>query len=142
MKNQVKPIPYQFVLDELSEMNLSVRQMFGCHALYDSEKILLILRKKDDLVYDNGIWIATVFKHHVSLRQELPALRSIRIFGKGETGWQNLPERDSEFESLAFKLCELVKTKDERIGKIPKKKKRSVKSKSNRKVKSRLRLKR
>jgi hypothetical protein len=48
-------------------------------------------------------------------------MRSIRVFGRGETGWQVLPAEDDGFEEQALRACQLVIAGDERIGKVPKK---------------------
>ena len=55
-------------------------------------------------------------------------MRSIKIFGPGETTWQLLPNDADDFESSAIKLCDLIVRGDERVGKIPdvRKRKKSV----------------
>lgn len=119
-------IPFDFILDELSQIDPVVKPMFGCHAVYHEEKILVIVRKKDDHRDDNGIWIATEIIHHDSLRKDFPELRSISLFGTDVTAWQNLPEESDTFESDAMKLCRMILLKDERIGKVPKSKKKKA----------------
>lgn len=122
-----KKIAFEFVLDELEEMRPWTRQMFGATAVYVEEKIVFILRdKKKDT--DDGVWVATTKEHHGSLRRELPSLRSILIFGVGETGWQILPVDAPDFEESVRAACELVRRGDPRIGKTPKaRKKRKTK---------------
>jgi hypothetical protein len=93
--------------------------MFGCEAVYVGEKIVLILRLKEDSTSDNGIWIATTPEHHTSLRKIFPSLKSIDVFGQGVTGWQVLPSSASDFEESAMLACELILSGDERIGKVP-----------------------
>lgn len=135
-----KKIPFDFILDLLSPLSslpspqgegLRVRQMFGCHAIYSDRKILLIVRKKNDHTDANGVWIATGKEHHESLRQELPSMQSVYILsdGKNETGWQMIHEDADDFEELVAKICELIIRGDKRIGKIPKARKKSKKSK-------------
>ena len=99
--------------------------MFGCHALYNEGKILLIVRKKADHEDANGIWLATGKEHHVSLKKELPSMKSVYILsnGKNETGWQMIHEDALDFEESAVKLCKMILKNDERIGKFPKSKK-------------------
>ncbi|MFZ6014168.1 MAG: hypothetical protein ACOYXT_27750 [Bacteroidota bacterium] len=126
-----KAIPFDFVLEELHRADPIVKPMFGCHAVYIQNKIVFILRKKDQAVYDNGVWVATVPEHHQSLRKDFPSLRSIKIFGDGETGWQNIPLESDDFEACVLKACAYVLKGDARIGKIPKpKKKKSPDQKS------------
>lgn len=115
-----KSIPFAFVLDELYSLNIEVRPMFGCHALYLQNKIVLILRKKEDHVYDNGVWLATTPEHHASLKKVFPSLRSLKLMGENETAWQNIPESADDFEEEVLLACTLIRQGDPRIGKIPK----------------------
>ncbi len=116
-----RTIPFEFVLDELADLEPWTRPMFGCTAVYVEERIVFVLRdgKKDD---DNGVWVATTKEHHGSLRRELPGMRSIAVFGVGvgETGWQVLPLDADDFEESVLRACALVRAGDPRIGKVPK----------------------
>lgn len=123
MKKQ-SPIPFQFVLDELDSLNPSVNPMFGCFGIYVGEKIVMALRSRDNHTGDNGIWVSTKAIHHESLRKIFPSMRSIAVLGNGETNWQIIPEEADDFEEAAFKLCALIRKGDERIGNIPKPKKK------------------
>src|SRR5215469_5841762 len=114
-----KTVPHAFVLDALSSVSFSTRPMFGCLALYVADKIVLILRDKTNHISDNGVWIATTEEHHASLRQDFPNLRSIGVLGKKVTGWQVLPADAPDFEEAAMRACELVVSRDPRIGKVP-----------------------
>lgn len=114
-----KPIAYEFILDELARISPLVKPMFGSHAIYRGEEIVLIVREKDNHVEDNGIWIATTPEHHGSLQEDFPNMRSIVMFGPGPTGWQNLPADSDDFEESAYRVCKLVVNSDPRIGKIP-----------------------
>ena len=121
-REKKRTIPFDFVLEELADVDPWTRPMFGAVAVYVGEKIVFILRDgKDD--EDNGVWVATTKEHHASLRRELPSLRSILVFGKGETGWQVLPVDASDFEESVLRACALVRAGDARIGKTPKAKK-------------------
>jgi len=122
-----KEIPFTFVLEELAELGLEIKPMFGCHAIYVGDKIVLILREKESETYDNGLWVATFAEHHASLRADFSALRHIRMFGPGPTGWQNLPVSHPEFEDQALALCAAIKSGDVRIGKIPASRKKKLK---------------
>lgn len=127
---KVKSIPFSFVVEQLFSLDPVMKPMFGCHALYVGEKIMLILRQGEKHRDDNGIWIATKTEHHASLKKELPSMRTIYVLGKGETNWQNLPEDADDFEESALKICELILKGDPRIGNIPKSKKKKSKKKS------------
>jgi hypothetical protein len=111
--------PFPFVFEELAEVITEVKPMFGAWGLYRDDRIVLILRDKPTATEDNGAWIPTLHEHHVSLRREFPTLRSLHMFGPGETEWQNLPSNDDDFENLVLRLCRMIRDRDPRIGKIP-----------------------
>ncbi|MGC2403673.1 MAG: hypothetical protein WA510_28030, partial [Acidobacteriaceae bacterium] len=119
-----KTLPYEFVLEALAQIPIRARPMFGCHAIYAGEKIVLMLREKQKQTEDNGVWIATTPEHHESLRREFPGMRSIQLLGQRITGWQNLPADAPDFEQAALRACELVVARDPRIGKVPKSRRR------------------
>lgn len=122
-------IPFQFVLDELDSLNPRTNPMFGCYGVYVGEKIMLALRSRDSHTDDNGVWIATKPEHHASLKKIFPSMRSIFALGGGkgsETSWQIIPEEADDFEESVMKICSLIKKRDERIGNIPKAKKKKI----------------
>ncbi len=134
-----KPIPFEFALEELanhSHLKISTKPMFGCVGVYSGLKIVLILRERDSYSADNGVWLATTAEHHASLKKLFSSLRSITVFGDGETGWQVLPADAEDFESSVLKACELIAKDDPRIGKIPKTKMRKSKAKTIKKRRS------
>ncbi len=112
------------MLEELDRIHPTVRPMFGCYAVYVSEKLVLILRQRNDYTDDNGVWLAAAHEHHPSLKKEFPCMRSVRLLGAVETVWQNIPVDDDDFEELVLKACALIVKGDVRIGKIPKVKKK------------------
>jgi hypothetical protein len=93
--------------------------MFGCTAVYVDEKIIFILREKEDFPKDNGVWVATSQEHHESLKKDFPSLRKITIFGENG-GWRILPADARDFEEAVNFACEKVIEGDLRIGKVPK----------------------
>jgi hypothetical protein len=117
--------------------------MFGCLAVYVEEKIVMILRDRDDSPVDKGVWLATTAEHHASLRREFPRMRSIRLFGTEATHWQVLPADEPDFEEMALRACELIRARDPRIGKVPKRRRSSglprPKAKSARKARGKAR---
>jgi hypothetical protein len=121
-----RAIPFDFIVERLEKLRPVVRPMFGCSAVYSGEKILAALRKKEPGDPDNGMWIATNHEHHASLKKDLPSMRTIQIFGVRESGWQNIPEDADSFEEDVLKACDLILKGDQRIGKIPKTKKKRV----------------
>lgn len=112
-----RALPFDFVLETLSDLDPETKPMFGCTAIYVGDKIVLILREKGD--EDDGVWLATTHEHHASLKRELPSMRSISLFGPKVTGWQNLPAESATFEEDALRACEIVRAGDARIGKVP-----------------------
>lgn len=120
-----KPIPFNFVIENLFAAQPIVKPMFGAHAIYIQDKIVLILRDKDD--EDSGVWIATTAEHHKSLKKDFPIMRSITVFGSGETSWQVLPKDEDDFETSVNRVCDFILKGDARIGKVPKPKKKKAK---------------
>jgi hypothetical protein len=128
-KSGGNPIPFDFVLEQLYSISPTVRPMFGCHALYIEDKIVLVLRSRETDIEDNGIWIATTPDHHPSLEKDFPSLRNISLLGTSQSSWRNLPADDDNFESDAVKACQFILKRDPRIGKVPGKKARKVSGK-------------
>ncbi len=113
-------LPHEFVLDALTPLAPTTRSMFGCLAVYVEEKIVLILRDRQDYPADNGVWLGTTAEHHESLKRELPSMRSIQLFGQEVTHWQVLPADAPDFEEASLRACRLILARDPRIGKVPK----------------------
>lgn len=120
-------IPFEFVLEELDPIHPRVKPMFGCYAIYAGDKLVLILRQRNDFTDDNGVWLAALHEHHASLKKEFPCMRSVRLLGSSETAWQNISADEDAFEELVLKACHLILKGDVRIGKIPKQKKNTKK---------------
>lgn len=136
---KVKKEPaFAFILDEIMSSKIggqiTVKPMFGAHAIYRADQILFILRRKDDpaTARDNGMWVVSSGVDQEGLMAEFKALRAIEMFGdmyghskKGGIGsWINLPEEAPTFESDAISLVELATRFDPRLGKIPGSKKK------------------
>ncbi|MCX6311597.1 MAG: hypothetical protein NT084_08150 [Bacteroidetes bacterium] len=121
-----RKVPFPFVTDLLSPLNIVIKPMFGCHAIYLREKIMIILRQRDDHEDANGIWMATSTEHHASLKKEFPSMHSVFLLsdGKKETEWQMIPVEADDFESSAIRICEMILKGDARVGKIPKARKK------------------
>ena len=79
-----KPIPFNFVLEELDPVAPYTRPMFGCTAIYVGNKIVLILRQKEPTDKDSGIWLATTQEHHESLKKDFPvSSKTASVTGRG-----------------------------------------------------------
>src|SRR4051794_40268372 len=123
MKTRAKrPMPFDFVLDQLAAVSPEVRPLFGFFAVYVGDKMVFCLRHKDTFPEDNGVWIATRREHHASLLRELPSMRSLVEFPEPVTDTQVIPMDAEDFESQVVRVCELVVEGDERIGRVPKRK--------------------
>jgi hypothetical protein len=129
-KRKKSTIAFDFVLERLLPLHPLVRPMFGAHAIYVDEKIVLITRNREGHAEDNGVWLGTTHEHHASLKKELPSLRSIYLLNDGtaETAWRNIPVDGDDFEREVMHACDLILRRDPRIGKVPKTKKKSPKS--------------
>ncbi len=114
------PIPFAFVLELLEPAGAYTKPFFGCTAVYVDDKIVLLLRDREEWPEDNGVSVATFFEHHDSLREELPSLRSLTRFGPEPTHWQHLPSDSDDFEAAAERVCALIVARDPRIGRVPK----------------------
>jgi hypothetical protein len=112
---------FSFIFEELADLGIESKPMFGARGVYFDGKIVFILRDRPSSPRDNGMWLATTSEHHASLLQDFPEMRSIELFGPGPTGWQNIPLENEDFEESALKVCRLIRARDPRIGKIPKK---------------------
>lgn len=138
MKTKIKnSMPFDFVLEELSQLKPHTKPMFGAYGIYIGNKIVFILRQKEAHSSDNGIWLATEGEHHASLKEIFPNMRSLSLFGGDDDGrpttWQLLPEDSDDFEESAMKACVLVLRNDPRIGKFPKTRMKKKKVKATQK---------
>ena len=121
---------FPFIIDEIMSTKIggqiTVKPMFGAHAIYRADQILFILRHKEDKTTerDNGMWVVSSGEDQAGLMAEFKALRGIQMFsdmkkGGGIGTWINLPEQSPSFESDAISLVELATRFDPRVGKIP-----------------------
>jgi len=138
MKKPPKKPAYDFVLEELQGSRIwsriTLKPMFGSHALYIDSRIMIILRQKaGETAGDNGIWVVVPIETQPGIRDDFPTLRPIAMFRKeGNTAmptWLNLPENSASFEGDVFRLLELLKKADLRIGKIPESAKKRARGK-------------
>ncbi len=110
----MKNIPYEFVIEDLISLDPIVKRMFGVHSIYVRSTLYLALYRGDKHPQDHGIWIGTEKKHHQYLKQHFPNLRPLQ--GVPIKKWILLPEDCNSFEEDAFRICEMIKKGDKRIG--------------------------
>ena len=115
-------MPYDFVLDYLDPLQPRVKRMFGTYAIYAGDKIYLATRLAQKAPEDNGIWFATAAEHHANLFAQFPALTYLNSIGMKK--WLLLPDRADDFEAVARELCLLIVAEDERLGVLPKPRKK------------------
>lgn len=121
MKKAVN-IPYDFILNELYELDPVVKRMFGSHAIYIGEKIYFALRKSEKKPIDNGVWIATEKEHHQKLFQLFDSLRYFETIPMKK--WILLPADADDFEEVGVQLCDMIKNNHPAVGTIPNSKKK------------------
>jgi len=120
----VSKIAFDFVLDYLNVGDINVKPMFGCHAIYSGDKLLLITRNKADHSEDNGVWVCVIKNIEDNLNKDLPGLRDLKMFGPSQTGWKLIPVESDDFEQSVLKVCDLINKGNEFIGRVPKRKKK------------------
>jgi hypothetical protein len=115
-----REIPFEFILDYLLPIETEVRPFFGMFSIYSGQKLLLMLRERDNEPEMNGIWIS-LNKGHAALKGELPGLRAYPGSGAGkkDNGWLQIHPDLDNFEQLAIRICEMIVHRDPRIGRIP-----------------------
>ncbi|MEY4515241.1 MAG: hypothetical protein RLZZ450_7363 [Pseudomonadota bacterium] len=112
-----KPVPYDFVLDELAALAVRTRPMFGSTAVYVDDRIVFILRNKGNV--DDGVWVVFERERISEMLTLLPTLREIEVLGGRAGGWRKLAASSPSFEEDVLTACRLVKQGDPRIGKVP-----------------------
>ncbi len=129
-----KQVPYSYVLDELSSLDLHTNPMFGCTAVYVGPKIMLVLRKKAEMDLDTGIWVCIPDEFVVEMKKMFPILKGVTFFNNENSAWQNIRETEPDFEEVSLEICKLIKKGDPRIGRVPKPKKLKTKKATPKKV--------
>ena len=120
-----REIPFDFIFDYLLPIETDVKPFFGMFAIYHGQKLLLLLRQRDNEPEMNGVWVATTPDGLDSLQQELPALHCMFSPKKGAkrkdgAAWLVIPPEVADFEKTAIRICELIVHRDPRIGRISK----------------------
>lgn len=123
---KAKKLPFPFVLEELAPLDPVTRPMFGALGVYVGERIVMILRDKGPDDADSGVWLAFDPEHEAAVISALPRLGPIELFRTKVAGWKKLSSRSAEFEDDVGVVCRLLLEGDERIGKVPGKKRPST----------------
>jgi hypothetical protein len=128
---KTRSIPYEFILEELAGLDVHTRPMFGCTAIYVGDKIVLVLRKKEKMDLDTGVWVCIPDEFVDEMKKKFPILKGVTFFENENSAWQCLRETEEDFEELSLQFCKMIKKGDPMIGRIPKPKK--IKSKKSKK---------
>lgn len=110
-------LPYQFVLRELYPFRPKVRKLFGCYALMQDKKILMLLRDRESQPEFNGVLVATQPEYFPALQQEIHTSRMEFDLDGADQTWIFISEDIDGFEEKVKKACAMVKAGDTRIGK-------------------------
>ncbi len=111
-------LPFDFVIEELSELRPVVKSAFGFTYVYLDERLLFTLRDNVKQPSTNGMWLFTSSEHVDSLAKEFPDLSRRQIWRSGKNCWIVLASRLECFEEYALKACELILNGDRRIGRL------------------------
>ena len=114
-----RPMPYEFILDHLLNLDIVVKPMFGHHAVYVGEQIVFYLIDKDECP-DNGVCLATTAQTIPLLAADFPSLRPLDAYGPEASDWRLLPVDADDFEESVVRACKLIEQGDPRIGRLPK----------------------
>lgn len=110
-------LPYAFVLKELYPFRPRVRKLFGCYALMQDRRILMLLRDRESQPEFNGVLVATRPEHFSALQQEIHTSRMEFDLDGADGTWIFISEDLDDFEEKVKKACGLIRSGDERIGK-------------------------
>jgi hypothetical protein len=104
-----------------SDPTFVLRSMFGTKAVYLEGRLTFCFSTGEEPW--RGVLVATDHVHQPSLRAEFPDLTPHPILPK----WLYLAEVADEFERVAQKLVRLARSRDPRIGVVPKPRKKAKK---------------
>ncbi len=95
----------------------TIRKMFGCYALMQGNKLLLLLRDRETQIEFNGVFVATHSEFFTELQQEIHTSRMEFDLDGMKNTWIFISEDLEDFEAKVQKACNLIKAGDVRIGK-------------------------
>ncbi len=114
-----KHIPFDFVFDHLVKSQVTVKPMFGFFAIYAHNRIVLVLRCREDKFALNGIWLAVNEEYLTSIKADFPSLVDLPIIEGSKlkkATWLIINELANDFEEIAIRLCKLIEDNDLRVG--------------------------
>lgn len=91
--------------------------MLGCYGLFVDQKLLMLLRERENEPEFNGIFIATQPQFFDALQNDIHTSNmTFDLDGVGHS-WIFLSEDLEDFHEKLQKTCDMIKANDERIGK-------------------------
>jgi hypothetical protein len=111
-------VPFDFVLKELYPLRPKIRKMLGGYGLHLGKKIILFLREREEQIEFNGVFVATEQEHFAALQKEIHTSKMIFDFDGSKDSWIFISEDLDDFEQKVKKACEMIKSGDERMGKV------------------------
>jgi hypothetical protein len=114
-----KHIPFDFVFDHLIKSKIEVKPMFGFFAIYAHNRIVLVLRRREDKIVLNGIWLAVNAEYLSSIKADFPSLVDLPIIEGSrlkKSTWLMISEFANDFEEIGIHLCKLIDDNDLRVG--------------------------
>jgi hypothetical protein len=111
-----RPIPFDFVLEQLAPLTPTVRAMFGSTGVYLDERVVFILRQKHDV--DDGVWVCFEPELEAEVLALFPTLQRIEVLGNVRA-WRKLSASSETFEDDVLRACKLLVSGDQRLGKLP-----------------------
>ena len=110
---------YSWLIEPFLECESFIpKRMFGCLACYLHGKLMLVLADSEEPW--NGVLVATDKEKHSALKKEFKSLEKHPILGK----WLYIPGDDEDFENTVNKLVKYCLENDQRLGVMPKPKKK------------------
>lgn len=114
-------IPFNFILDYLTGIDIVIKPMFGCHGIYAGSRLCLFLMDRDKPLVrreaeglQKGVYVATVTDHVDSLKKVFPSAE-FEMLKEGKV-WIFVPVSLAEFEEYVIRACEMISAGDPRIG--------------------------
>jgi hypothetical protein len=110
-------VPYDFVLKELYPLRPKIKKMLGGYMLLLGKKMIFFLREKEEQIEFNGVFVATEPEHFAALQNEIHTSKMVFDFDGTKDSWLFISEDLDDFEQKVKKACEMIKSRDERMGK-------------------------
>jgi hypothetical protein len=114
-------IPFNFILDYLTGIDIVIKPMFGCYGIYSGGKLCLFLMDREKPLVrreteplQKGIYVATVTDYVDSLKNVFPAAE-FEMLKEGKV-WMYVPVSLAEFEEYVIRACEMISGGDARVG--------------------------